>query len=68
MLFFAKMAASSGKNVNHMVLSTSGPSLVLLEESEPIILFIALTPMTMHIFQYFAEYSGSRFPNYTASL
>ena len=55
MLYFAKMAAPSGKNVNHMALSTSGPNLVLLEESEPNILCIALTPMTMHIFQYFAE-------------
>ena len=34
------------KNVNHMVLLTSGPNLVLLEESEPNSLFIALTPLT----------------------
>jgi len=32
-----------GKNVNHMVVSTSGPNLVLLEESEPNSPFIALT-------------------------
>ena len=31
-----------GKFVNHMVLSTSGPNLVLLEESEPSSTFIAL--------------------------
>jgi len=34
---------AAGKNVNHMVLSTSGPNLVLLEESEPNSPFIALT-------------------------
>ena len=35
-----------GKNVNHMVLLTSGPDLVLLEESEPNSSFIALTSLT----------------------
>jgi len=46
MLEFAKMAATSGKNVNSMALSTSGPNMVLLEESEPNSPFIALTTMS----------------------
>ena len=47
---FAKMAASSapGKNVNPMALSTSGPNLVLLEESEPNSPFIAITTLTIN--------------------
>ena len=51
MLDFAKIphqaaVLAPSKNVNHMVLSTSGQNLVLLEESEPNSLFIALTPLT----------------------
>ena len=37
-----------GKNVYHMVLSTSGLKLVLLEESEPNSPFIALTPLVLY--------------------
>ena len=37
-----------GKNVYHMVLSTSGQKLVLLEESEPNSPFIALTPLVLY--------------------
>jgi len=41
------MILAPGNNVNPVVLSTSGPNLVLLEESEPNSPFIALTRLTI---------------------
>ena len=41
-----------GKNVNPMVLSTCGPNLVLLEESEPNSPFIALTIINFGLKQF----------------
>jgi len=41
---------NGGKNANHMALSTSGPNLVLLEESEPNSPFIALTALIISVY------------------